>query len=65
MATIAYEGPNGVEERDVDPENISDSGKVGGVRVRLDDESYLHIPDARLYSIAMSEEEGRVDRSPP
>ena len=63
MATIVYEGPDGIEERDVDADDISDSGRVDGVRLKLDDDSYLHVPDARVYAISISEEEGRVDYS--
>ena len=60
MATILYEAPDGVAELDVAAGNISDSGKVHGVRIKLDDGSYRHVPYARLYSIAESEEEGQV-----
>ena len=60
MATIVYEAPEGVAEVEVDAEKISDSGKVKGVRIKLDDGSYRHVPYARLYSIAESEEEGQV-----
>ena len=63
MATIVYETPDGVAEEEVGAEEISESGKVRGVRVRFEDGSYRHIPDARLYSIEMSEEEGQVDYS--
>lgn len=65
MATIVYEAPDGVAEIEVDAERISDSGKVSGVRVKLDDGSYRHVPYTRLYSIAETEAEGKVDSSPP
>jgi hypothetical protein len=65
MAKVVYESPNGRAEVDVDADYISDSGKVDGVRLRLEDGRYLHLPNARLYSIEMSEEEGRVDYSTP
>lgn len=60
MATILYAGPEGVREETVPAERISDSGKVRGVRLKLEDDGYLHVPDCRLYSIAESEEEGQV-----
>ncbi|QLG26183.1 hypothetical protein HUG10_00905 [Halorarum halophilum] len=63
MAKVVYEGPSGIEEAEVDADKISDSGKVRGVRIKLDDGSYLHVPYTRLYSIEMSEEEGQVDYS--
>ena len=65
MATIVYDGPDGVREETVAAERISDSGKVRGVRVKLEDDSYLHVPHSRLYSIAESEEEGRVGSTTP
>lgn len=65
MATILYAGPDGAIEETVPAERISDSGKVRGVRLKLEDESYLHIPDCRLYSIAESEEEGQVGSTRP
>lgn len=65
MATIVYEAPDGVAEEEVAAEKISDSGKVRGVRLKLDDGSYLHVPYVRLYSIAESEEEGQVGFSSP
>lgn len=60
MAKLVYEGPDGTEETSVDAEDVSDSGKVDGVRARLEDDSYLHVPYARLYWIKESEEEGGV-----
>ena len=63
MANITYDDPDGVEAVAVDADKISDSGKVHGVRVQLDDGSYLHLPYNRLYSIRTSEEEGKVDYS--
>lgn len=63
MATLAYETPNGIDERTIDADHITDSGKVQGVRVRLEDESFLHLPYTRLYWIRMSEDEGRIDYS--
>ncbi len=63
MATIAYEEPGGVAEESVDAGNITDSGKVQGVRLKLDDESFIHLPYTRLYWIRMSEDEGKVDYS--
>lgn len=63
MARVVYEDPDGVVEETVDADDISDSGKVAGVRLRLDDGSYLHLPYSRLYSIGMDETEGRVDYS--
>ncbi|WP_224447389.1 hypothetical protein [Haloprofundus salilacus] len=65
MAYISYETPDGVAEEEVDADNISDSGKVAGVRVKVEDGSYLHIPYARVYRIRMSEEEGKVSYSSP
>ena len=65
MARIVYEGPDGTAEEQVDADRISDSGKVRGVRIRLDDGEYLHVPDTRIYRIRMSEEEGQVDYSAP
>ncbi|WP_224269746.1 hypothetical protein [Haloprofundus salinisoli] len=65
MATIVYETPDGVAEDEVPAENISDSGKVAGVRVKLADRGYLHLPYSRLYSIRMSEEEGKMSYSSP
>ena len=63
MATITYQGPDGTESEEVDAGNITDSGKVQGVRIKLEDESFIHLPYTRLYSIRMSEDEGRVDYS--
>ncbi|QCS41706.1 hypothetical protein [Natrinema versiforme] len=63
MAKIAYEGPDGTASEEVAAENITDSGKVQGVRIRLEDESFIHLPYTRVYWIRMSEEEGRVDYS--
>ncbi|WP_227356103.1 hypothetical protein [Haladaptatus salinisoli] len=51
MANIVYEGPDEIQEQTVDADNVSDSGKVEGIRVKLKDEAYLHIPYARLYWI--------------
>ncbi|MFC4450570.1 hypothetical protein [Halorussus aquaticus] len=65
MARITYDDPDGVQTVEVGAEKISDSGKVHGVRVQLDDGSYLHLPYARLYAVEMSEEEGKVDYSEP
>lgn len=65
MAHVVYEQPDGVAEVEVDADHISDSGKVQGVRIKLDDGSYRHLPYTRLYSIDMSEEEGQVDYSSP
>lgn len=65
MARITYENPDGVEAVEVDAEKISDSGKVHGVRVQLEDGGYLHLPYARLYSVEESEDEGKVDYSGP
>ena len=65
MATIVYEAPDGVREVEVDAGRISDSGKVRGVRIKLEDGSYRHVPYARLYAIAESEEEGQVGQTPP
>lgn len=63
MARVVYEGPDGTVEEEVDAGRISESGKVRGVRIRLDGGEYLHLPDARIYRIRMSEEEGKVDYS--
>ena len=65
MAKIVYEEADDVARVEVDAEHISESGKVRGVRIRHDDGSYLHVPDTRIYSIEMSEEEGQVDYSSP
>ncbi|WP_227356270.1 hypothetical protein [Haladaptatus salinisoli] len=65
MANVVYDGPDGVHERTVDADNISDSGKVEGIRVNLKEEGYLHIPYTRLYWIHMSEGEGKMDYSQP
>lgn len=65
MAHIVYEQPDGIGEVEVDAEQVSDSGKVHGIRIKLDDGSYRHIPYARLYSVEMSSEEGQVDYSSP
>ena len=61
MARIVYEGPDGTEEEELDAGRISDSGKVYGIRLRLEDDSYLHVPYVRIYSITESEDEGQVD----
>ncbi len=63
MATIAYESPDGLAEESVDADDITDSGKVRGVRVQLEDESFVHLPYARLYWVRESEDEGRIDYS--
>ncbi|SER79526.1 hypothetical protein [Natrinema salaciae] len=63
MATIAYESPDGTASEKIAAENITDSGKVQGVRLRLEDGSFIHVPYTRLYWIRMSEDEGRVDYS--
>lgn len=63
MAKITYDDPDGVETVEVDAGKISDSGKVHGVRVQLDDGGYLHLPYSRLYAVEESEEEGKVDYS--
>ena len=63
MATIVYETPDGVLEETVDAERISDSGKVEGVRIKLEDGSYRHVPYGRLYSIAESESAGGVGQT--
>lgn len=65
MAEITYEGPDGVESISADAGRISDSGRVEGVRVQREDGSYLHVPDARLYAIETTEEEGKVDYASP
>lgn len=64
MAKIVFDAPDGVAEEEVAAQRISDSGKVRGVRLKLDDGSYLHVPDTRLYSIAETEQEGRIDSTP-
>ncbi|WP_408957633.1 hypothetical protein [Natrinema sp. 74] len=63
MATIAYESPDGLAEESVDAGDITDSGKLRGIRVKLDDESFIHVPYARLYWVRETEDEGRVDYS--
>ncbi|MFA9426319.1 hypothetical protein [Natronorubrum sp. A-ect3] len=63
MATIAYETPDGTAEEAVDAEHITDSGKVQGVRIRLENAGFVHVPYTRLYWIRMSEDEGSVDYS--
>lgn len=63
MATIAYEGPDGTAEEAVDAENITDSGKVQGLRIKLEDNSYIHLPYTRVYWVRMSEDEGKADYS--
>ncbi|WP_226480206.1 hypothetical protein [Natrinema amylolyticum] len=63
MAKIAYESPEGTTSKEIDADQITDSGKVQGVRIRLEDEGFIHLPYTRLYWIRMSEEEGRVDYS--
>lgn len=65
MAKIVYEEPDEVARVEVDAEDISESGKVRGVRIRRDDGSYLHVPDTRVYAVEMSEAEGQVDYSSP
>ncbi|MDQ2049525.1 hypothetical protein RBH26_03415 [Natronolimnohabitans sp. A-GB9] len=62
MATIAYEGPDGTAEETVDAGNITDSGKVQGLRIQLED-GYVHLPYTRVYWIRMSEDEGKADYS--
>lgn len=64
MAKIAYEAPDRTASEEGDADHITDSGTVQGVRVRLEDESFIHVPYTRLYWIRMSEDEGRVDYSP-
>lgn len=63
MATVTYESPDGVEEVTVDADKISDSGKVHGVRIQLEDGGYCHVPYNRIYAIRTSEREGKVDYS--
>ena len=63
MAKIVYEEPDDVAHVEVKAEHVSDSGKVRGVRIKRDDGSYLHVPDTRIYSIEMSQDEGQVDYS--
>ena len=63
MANVTYEDPDGVEEVAVDADKISDSGKVHGVRIQLEDGGYLHVPYNRLYAIRTTEQEGKVDYS--
>ncbi|MFC4543368.1 hypothetical protein ACFO5R_15670 [Halosolutus amylolyticus] len=63
MATIAYERPDGTAEETVDAGNITDSGKVQGLRIKLEDESFIHVPYTRIYWVRMSEEEGKVNYS--
>ncbi len=65
MAKIVYDEPDDVARVEIDADDISDSGKVRGVRLRRDDGTYLHVPDTRIYSIEMTEEEGQVDYSTP
>ncbi|MFC7156688.1 hypothetical protein ACFQPA_14690 [Halomarina halobia] len=65
MAEIAFEGPDGVTEETVDAKNISDSGRVYGVRIKREDGSYLHLPYSRVYWITMTEEEGKAGYSSP
>lgn len=65
MAKIVYDEPDDVARVEIDADDISDSGKVRGVRLRRDDGTYLHVPDTRIYSIEMTEEEGQVDYSSP
>lgn len=65
MATLAYETPDGIDEKTIDADHITDSGTVTGVRIRLEDESVLHLPYTRLYWIRMTEDEGRMDYSAP
>ncbi|WP_126661861.1 hypothetical protein [Haloterrigena salifodinae] len=62
MATIAYEGPDGTAEETVDVGNITDSGKVQGLRLKLED-GYIHLPYTRVYWVRMSEDEGKADYS--
>ncbi|WP_423747035.1 hypothetical protein V5735_20600 (plasmid) [Haladaptatus sp. SPP-AMP-3] len=63
MAKIVYDGPDGTNEREIDADAISDSGRVEGIRVNLEEDGYLHIPYTRLYWIRMSEDEGKIDYS--
>ncbi|MFC4438803.1 MULTISPECIES: hypothetical protein [Natrialbaceae] len=63
MAKVAYEGPDGTAEETISADNITDSGKVQGIRIKLEDASYIHLPYTRLYWIRMSEEEGKVNYS--
>ena len=63
MATIAYEAPDGTAEETIDADNITDSGKVQGLRVKLEDESYIHLPYTRVYWVRMTEDEGTVNYS--
>lgn len=63
MATIAYESPDGIAEESVDAGAITDSGVVDGVRIRLEDEGFRHVPYARLYWVRESEDEGKVGYS--
>lgn len=63
MAEIAYESPDGTMSEEIAAENITDSGKVQGIRVKLEDESFVHLPYTRLYWIRMSEDEGKVNYS--
>jgi hypothetical protein len=63
MAKVVYDGPDETSEREIDADNISDSGRVEGIRLNLKDEGYLHIPYTRLYWIRMSEDEGKLDYS--
>ncbi|WP_049989557.1 hypothetical protein [Natrinema salifodinae] len=63
MAKIAYEAPDGVAEEAVDADNITDSGKVQGLRIKLEDESYIHLPYTRVYWVRMSKDEGKVSYS--
>ncbi|ADB61779.1 hypothetical protein Htur_2910 [Haloterrigena turkmenica DSM 5511] len=62
MATVAYEGPDGTAEETVDAGNITDSGKVQGLRIKLED-GYIHLPYTRVYWVRMSKDEGRADYS--
>ncbi|ELY81684.1 hypothetical protein [Natrinema gari] len=63
MATIAYESPDGTRSTEIDADQITDSGRVQGVRIRLEGEGVIHLPYTRLYWIRMSEAEGKVDYS--
>lgn len=63
MATVAYESPDGLAEESVDANDITDSGKVRGVRIKLEDESVVHLPYGRLYWVRESEDEGKIDYS--
>jgi hypothetical protein len=63
MAKIVYDGPDGIRDQEIDADNISDSGRVEGIRLNLKEDGYIHVPYTRLYWIQMSEEEGKIDYS--